>query len=108
MDELIEMFRKDAAMTAAGKNYWLFTNRHLMYLSPPGRRCRLPQREASLVPHEVERVRTIEEIDRLPNAQLGLPRYRRRQHLAATFASIPGVANASSLLSDRRLSPAIP
>jgi len=33
MDELIEMFRTDAAMTAAGKNYWLFTNRHLMYLS---------------------------------------------------------------------------
>jgi len=33
MDELIELFRSDAAMTAAGKNYWLFTNRHLMYLS---------------------------------------------------------------------------
>lgn len=33
MDELIEVFRSDAAMTAAGKNYWLFTNRHLMYLS---------------------------------------------------------------------------
>jgi len=32
MDELIELFRSDAAMTAAGKNYWLFTNRHLMFL----------------------------------------------------------------------------
>jgi len=33
MDELIELLRTDTAMTAAGKNYWLFTNRHLMYLN---------------------------------------------------------------------------
>ena len=33
MEELIGFFREDAAMTAAGKNYWLFTNRHLMYLA---------------------------------------------------------------------------
>lgn len=33
MKELVEFFEADAAMTAAGKNFWLFTNRHLMYLT---------------------------------------------------------------------------
>ena len=33
MYELVEFFKADAAMTAAGKNFWLFTNRHLMYLT---------------------------------------------------------------------------
>lgn len=33
MEELVGLFKADPAMTAAGKNYWLFTNRHLMYLA---------------------------------------------------------------------------
>lgn len=33
MEELVELFRADAGMTAAGKNFWLFTNRHLKFLT---------------------------------------------------------------------------
>ena len=33
MDDLVDLFRADAAMTAAAKEYWLFTNFHLRLLT---------------------------------------------------------------------------
>jgi len=33
MEDMVELFRGDAGMTAAAKNFWLFTNRHLKFLT---------------------------------------------------------------------------